>query len=336
MQKLDALNYTTQAMEDIGELALVYKKNGNSSTAESLGQVMRLMGEAVKFNLPDHGELVALDHLDDAFSELVRLPFDAVCLEAPFPSVDNVYEKEGNFEESLSTRRISFAWSSNLAARYPGLCSFGPRKGFYVASVYYSDNFKSWLICPTTNFIPDCPSISINSTLPSEGYAGREYEHLVERGLVKPNTSNYECYASVMLPELVSLLIQTMGSNVDAMARLSMDLRDETATAIGFCLTVNTSNVGRKALDVPEKLNKKRLNNGKPPFFETWVLDLNRPTKGKPVAAQSEAGDIGRLSPRLHLRRGHIRRLDGKTVYVRAATVGSATAGVVDKVYRIS
>ena len=128
-----------------------------------------------------------------------------------------------------------------------------------------------------------------------------------------------------------------MGSADDAIARLSLDVWDETMTAIGFCLTVNASNVKRLRMAAPDKLNKKRLAAKKPPFFESWILDVF--AKDSPADAQGSgagAGVTDRVGPRLHLRRGHIRRLDrDRITFVRATTVGSVKTGQIDKTYRV-
>nr|MCF1501516.1 hypothetical protein [Allorhizobium sp. Av2] len=47
-------------------------------------------------------------------------------------------------------------------------------------------------------------------------------------------------------------------------------------------------------------------------------------------------GGGSHASPRLHLRRGHLRRLPEKTVWVRAAMIGAASeTGTVTKDYRL-
>jgi hypothetical protein len=41
-------------------------------------------------------------------------------------------------------------------------------------------------------------------------------------------------------------------------------------------------------------------------------------------------------SPRVHLRRGHIRRLPGKNIWVNATIVGNSDLGVVIKDYSVT
>lgn len=76
---------------------------------------------------------------------------------------------------------------------------------------------------------------------------------------------------------------------------------------------------------------KKRSANGKVPFFDYKVLTIN--TK---EASPTKNGITGtHACPRQHLRRGHIRRLKNKHVWVNSCVVGDATKGMVKKDYNI-
>lgn len=82
----------------------------------------------------------------------------------------------------------------------------------------------------------------------------------------------------------------------------------------------------------PKFINSKRERKGKLPFFTYKTLHLNVPEDG----VVSSGGRGTHSSPRMHLRRGHIRRLpDGRRIWVQACVVGSAQSGMVLKDYRI-
>lgn len=109
------------------------------------------------------------------------------------------------------------------------------------------------------------------------------------------------------------------------------DTHGEMSAACEFLCAMACSNA--KPVDGPhpgEKLNKKREKRGKTPFFTYKELTI--------MAGGSDAGhSLGgsHASPRVHLRRGHIRRLPDKTVWVNAAVVGNKSRGMVDKDYRV-
>lgn len=332
------LNYTTAAIEDLARFLAGYSKRGDMpETCRTLDALVRLMREAVKFMLPDHGELVALETLDEAFSEFLKLPFDAVCLEAPFPAdarANPVYEGDDAFKETLSTRRIAVAWTSELRQRYPDLCHFGERKGFYVTSVYYNDEARMWMMCPLGHFVPNNPGITPDAKPHASGFRAIEDAFVMAQNPQAKRGAMYDCEPFMLCSELTHALAQELGAVDLALARLSVDLRDETNTAIAFCLTVNASNISRRRVEAPAKLNKKRVANGRVPFFDSWVLELGgKPSNGS-AASSDEASS--RESPRMHLRRGHLRRLGPERItFVRATTVGSPRQGVVDKSYSV-
>jgi hypothetical protein len=107
------------------------------------------------------------------------------------------------------------------------------------------------------------------------------------------------------------------------------------ATAVAFLLFVNASNTGTKTLVPPEKLNKRRLERKKPPFYDAHILEFRRHDEDEEGAARGPMG--ARESPRQHLRRSHLRRLKtGKAVVVKETIVGNPRRGHIDKTYRIS
>lgn len=102
--------------------------------------------------------------------------------------------------------------------------------------------------------------------------------------------------------------------------------------ALHFMNTLNQcSNVFIKNNTHPAALQKKRLKKGKLPLFEYKTLHVRpRNTDGKSKGTGTHA------SPRLHLRRGHIRRYkDGKKIWVQPCMVGNKKLGVVHKDYVI-
>lgn len=97
---------------------------------------------------------------------------------------------------------------------------------------------------------------------------------------------------------------------------------------------LNCSNVVTVDNPPPEALNRKRLKNGKPPVYAYKTLHIVKPqneTKGSGASCSPS----GRLGPRLHLRRGHIRRIPGKQVWVSSCMVGEKSRGVVHKDYAV-
>jgi hypothetical protein len=83
----------------------------------------------------------------------------------------------------------------------------------------------------------------------------------------------------------------------------------------------------------PEKLNKKRKQTGKVPFFSYKTLHL---ATGSKTVVRRDASEPDRNSPRLHFRRGHVRRLSsGELTWVSQCMVGDKNRGLVMKDYAV-
>ena len=78
-------------------------------------------------------------------------------------------------------------------------------------------------------------------------------------------------------------------------------------------------------------LNARRINKGKLPLYEERILTI------KVNAKQGTGTRTGtHQSPRQHLRRGHIRRLETGNIWVNACVVGSSDKGVIKKSYNVA
>lgn len=82
-------------------------------------------------------------------------------------------------------------------------------------------------------------------------------------------------------------------------------------------------------------LNKKRQRAGKPPLFTYKTLHVLAGDRSAPHSQRAD-DDEARTSPRLHFRRGHVRRVgDGRITWVQQCMVGNRRLGVVEKAYSI-
>lgn len=106
--------------------------------------------------------------------------------------------------------------------------------------------------------------------------------------------------------------------------------RDEVSVLLCFLNALSCSNVHAHAIPA----RKKGKSKSALPFDEYHVLTIDVPNKS---VAQSGQGGTHR-SPREHLRRGHIRRLqDGRAVWVNAAVIAAGRgAGKITKDYCVN
>lgn len=97
-----------------------------------------------------------------------------------------------------------------------------------------------------------------------------------------------------------------------------------------FLSALCCSNTAIEDAEAPDlKLNASRAKKGKTPFFTYKMLTIK-------AQGNNEDGE-GRThsSPRVHLRRGHIRKLKDKTVWINACVVGNKQKGMVSKTYNL-
>ena len=103
-------------------------------------------------------------------------------------------------------------------------------------------------------------------------------------------------------------------------------------TVLEFMAVLQCRNVKDVTVGAPVKLNKKRVLRGKQPFFSYHTLVINDNTSGHIDTSSSGT----HASPRVHLRRGHIRVLATHTIWVNACVVGNKSIGMVHKDYRVA
>jgi hypothetical protein len=95
-----------------------------------------------------------------------------------------------------------------------------------------------------------------------------------------------------------------------------------------FLQVLNCVNVRTEEVPAPAALNKKRAKSGKPPIYSYKTLVL------RPNAAKRVDGGGTHDSPRIHLRRGHIKHRKTGNFWWQPCVVGDRAKGVVMKDYR--
>jgi hypothetical protein len=328
-------NYSTHAIEYIRQWVHdTPALRAERHTAARLLTVAELLKQAVKFVLPNCAEIVDEHSLRETHLDLLRLPYPLVAFEASWVKEKQDRAQINGFEQSTSTRRIALCWElSDDFDPFPGL-NLTMREfeggGVFVLPVYYSDADRVWVVAAGGIFIPRESRLQDNfEPLPGTVIMERA---LLDAGLAKDNGYRFRAEPFVLIPGMFEALVHhANGDRVKATAQVSLDARDEVFMAIQACSALNCANVETGDVPPVAALNAKRAASGKVPFFTYKVLQL---APGGHVAAT--AGDGTHASPRMHLRRGHLRRLPNKTIWVRAAMVNSGSVGgVVIKDYAV-
>lgn len=264
----------------------------------------KALRDAPKYLMPAGGRL-----LDDERSLARMLP----SMRLPFPCVALEYRSTGVIAdwEATSSKRIALAWDlrhgSPLALKEMTGFTCASRPSILVQSIPYIDEQRAWM--PVMGMVEICLDEPAEVRALDEldpGLAG-----LVGHRLNKSRTQSYAAIAHCTMPDL-------MDSYGDPGSLIAADSSDEVMAVMAFAAVVACSNVRSEVVAAPAALNKKRLANGRSPFFDTRVLSLGA------EAARRPGGRAGatHASPATHLRQGHPRTLEsGRVVWVNSAIV---------------
>lgn len=102
--------------------------------------------------------------------------------------------------------------------------------------------------------------------------------------------------------------------------------------AKAICVALEAEVATRHLERAPEKLNKKRVADGKMPLYSYHIINLNR--RYRP-ADPSPGGGMVKAQKRLHFRRGHWRHYAEFKTWIRWTLVGNPELGFIDKEYRL-
>lgn len=335
---MQPLNYASAAIADIKD----YKKSllnlGYNKSALLCELVIHGLINSQKFILPDGGKLFDRSDIDQKDIDLLRMPYPIVCAE--FSAQEE--PPSAKIEWVKTSKRIALAFSMNendlatmpanfareLAAdRLPSLAD----GGVFIIPINFCDKIGKWV----PNWVGVW--ISYGATVyaaDSETKKREQFKEMAGRlkdvgiilsGKVVTGTMVF------LFGEIGEMAMQASGGDFDF--NVAIDTHAEKTAIMQLCAALNCSNVSTETLPAPKFLNKKRAKSGKPPLFEYKILKVDTtPT----ATRQSIPGGGTHASPRVHLRRGHIRRLPVKSVWVQPCVVGDKSRGVVMKDYAVT
>ena len=137
-------------------------------------------------------------------------------------------------------------------------------------------------------------------------------------------------YPCTMLPDIFA----ARQSNISAEEMTQKCIRSITPNARAVLELLEALSCSNIDTEIFTKHQQRTNSRGKKklPIYETRCLVLNSPGN----ASTKHTGNGGnKNSPRQHLRRGHIRRLETKNIWVNSCVVGSLENGLIDKSYSV-
>jgi hypothetical protein len=334
--QIQALNYCAHAIEDLKETAAALQEIAPESSYVML-RLVDMLRNSIKFILPNCCNLLDIKEVNQSNLDLIRLPYSCVAFEAPWVKEEEGPEWIGDYQQTPATKRIALCWEMSTEHELvPGLNSIlnsFPGGGVLVVPLFWDQVSKKWIVTMGGTFVPY--ENSVMDLKPSEALDSTRFAYAKEFESLgaKESFKQFKAEPFVLLPEVFQEAISNYGSKAKAFGQIILDSRDEVMVLMQACNVLNCANVTTANVHAPDALNKKRQINGKQPFFSYKVLQLSEERRGD--SGMSLGGTHN--SPRTHLRRGHLRRLDAKVVWVRPSMVNfGSIAGVVTKDYSIA
>lgn len=283
-----------------------------SEAVESLVELQKIAKDHYPKSARAMSETIRLLRVAEKFS----LPDDAMLLDLktykreyapllrlPYPIVTLECRTSLIPGRTPSSRHILIAWTDEASTSFK--VEVATPGTIYYTHLWLDDEVKEWEPSPIVwGFHPD------ELVQDADGEIG-----------LTTGFHNFPCH-----PEVFDSALAKSGEQF-----ITDDLEQSLRPLLEFCLTVNCQNVPTRTVSAPEKLKSKRAKNKREPLYDYHVLDI----PGY-YAADSDGGSQERNGPRLHWRRGHLRRLaDDRVIWVRHALVGNVEQGIASKSYRV-
>ncbi|MDM0029174.1 hypothetical protein [Variovorax saccharolyticus] len=304
-EQIPALNYSAHAIEDLRRIE-ARLRGAWPMSSQAIRRLTRMLDESVKFVLPNCCDLIAPEDLRQAHLDLLHLPYPLVAFEAPWEHPDGHRDVEG-FPQTPATKRIALCWEARpeyevMPGLHDILATF-PQGGAFVVPIYWAPAAGEWMVAIGGQFVPYANTLneSDGAALPASRLAQAAMK---ASGRLSRKERTFRAEPFWLLREPFELAVQSYAGAEKAYAQIILDASDEVQMLVQACSVLNCANVTTCDIQAPAALNKKRRAKGKQPFFSYKVLQLAEDRRG------TVSGDAGGThgSPRMHLRRGHIRR----------------------------
>jgi len=314
----------TKSIEDLLPFVNYCVESDDATTSndgKGMLEAFDMMKQARKFFI-EPGSISGGNFEYDQFIDCIKLPYDSIIIE--YTEIENPKRK---------TDRVFFARTVDNKIEVISLANSEIEKGKWLVNPIAGviDTSSGKLVITTKSVYP-----SLNARYVDDNRKTRDIKvGRVPHGFLKK--------IEEIIDDQVALDAERAkldGEYVKAKQSLEDLYKDYSETSIELgthqvidvLLLLNCINF-KESVEVvvpPEKLNRKREKNRKLPFYEYYILK---------IAGGSRSDSLGggtHMSPRMHLRRGHPRRLQtGKITWVRPCVVGNIKNGIIDKDYTI-
>lgn len=315
-----ALNYAAQAHRGL----IAWANSCPASVESDKNAVLRFaeaISQAVHFSIPDGGVLFD-DGLKGIIGEIVRLPYQQITIEYHVP-LGELTEKAPYH----SPKRLVFATELSRDQAKSLLANEGDKFRDLVISdvvifVFVASEVRGkWHPMPLGWLVNTSAWEAngvVNIDLRERGYKSRV------AGIPYPTC-----------PVIASKLVNDLGKQA-ALESMMHDISAEVVALFEFLEAMACSNVRATPIQkANSSVNARRVKQGKLPIWEIKTLTIDVPGRNGSARTGIPLESEGRNSPREHLRRGHVRIMGEKRIWVQSCVVSAGNTGAVAKTYRV-
>lgn len=321
---ITAKNYVAQAIRGLKEYSIRASLHPViSKDVAMIDFLSECLSDSQHFVMPDGGKIID-DRMKGIRGENVRLPYPAITIEYYTPFIS---EEISPLTPAYASKRVVYAREIRSEDLLLSGLPFTAEQ--HKAMVDYSDIYiyvkyaafidGAWVPSSGIMLIPSCWDKVVDNY----------QEPLIDR------EDNFSL-AGIVLPYLinsVNFYADEVGGIDKLKKEMTHDLGQEVRAVLELCEALSCSNVEQTIFQEASPKNNKRVRDGKLPMYETKCLAIKMQGQKYHSGLRSTSSH---KSPRQHLRRGHIRRLTDKNVWVNSCVVGSHELGVIEKSYLVA
>lgn len=311
---ITAKNYASQAAHGLGWLSAQLHDLDLDDEIYNLNFVTDSIKESVKFAIPDGGRVFD-DNLKGLLNTRIELPFPKVCVEYYLPLKTNRIEQKLGFGHSLerSSKAVILGIDGDLfksklnnpesdTSIFDDSIVLFPIR-FYDKTNYYYEHSVNWQVC------------DVGIVIKKDGFIG----------------SNNFFGSFTIFPKYFEILTKKQGINPEDIIKTSTQCAHD---FFEFIEALSCKNVSQTIFQKTPNQNvaNSRAKSGKLPIYETKILTINTDYQS---SGKQRSSTGTHSSPRQHLRRGHIRRLESGNIWVNSCVVGDPNKGKISKTYHV-
>ena len=322
---ITAKNYAAQCEKEITKIAGLLAAVGDWDQVNDL--FLQHIKDSVHFALPDGGKILD-DEKKGIKGERIRLPFKKMTIEYYVPQrSDEEYKGEGTYKSSKRLIVARELTQEEVEYEFQGFK--------YKAK----DPDDVWIVLTAASYVDQVnmwtPEI-FGWIMPSNWDDIGDDSNMLD--LRPPNDTAYIGLSGLPIYVCKNAMAKASkheNSDRQFFKEAIRDIGAEILALLELCEALSCSNIKHEVMEhYDAKMNQRRIKDGKVPLYETRTLWLDAPSTI--VYGGNEGIGGTHRSPRQHLRRGHIRRLQsGKKVWVNSAVVGARNGGVICSTYAI-